>query len=380
MSGYGESSIYCGIMEVMYLGLSNDLISQFVKMTNDSTDKKSGKSHMYATAVKYDGSMYVKIDGSDLLTPVDTSSMLHENDRVIVDISNHNALVSGNISNPSVSNVEIVESENKILLIFKEGYHEGITSVDAEGITVSHTGYKGYTKMSYDGFYLNDGENDVLTCTVDGLTYTGTITGSTINGSMILGGSINIGDDFFVDEKGRITTNSEITAKGGLNTYQDIRGLGDDIISGGLTLVSGVGHVAIRTEDPANSVYLQSASGEVKCTKPASGDEFINLRAYNLLANNEIFANGVSVTSDINRKRDIELYNVDALAEICSTPVYAYHLDVDLDAELKRIGIIMQEAPVDAVDLNGKGVDLYQMVTMIWKAIQQLNNKINGEE
>lgn len=375
------------------MSLSNDLVSQFVKMTNDNAKKNNGKTTTYGSVVEYDGNMYVKLDGSDLLTPVDSSSTLHENDRVLVDIGGHNATVSGNLTSPSVSKVEIIETEDtlryefaegitklelvfmdelaKMELRFKDGYNEGIVSFNKDGVQVSHTAYDGYTKMSNNGFYINDGKNDVLKCNKDGLVYTGTITGSAING-----GTISIGGNFAVSNKGTLTTNSQIIAQGGLYTYQDIRGMDNTADTGGLTLVTGVGHLAVRTENSEHSIYLQPGSGEVKVTGPADPDTFKNLRAYNLLANNAVYANGVQVTSDINRKRDIELYEVDALAEICSTPVYTYHLDTDLDEELKRIGIIMQEAPLDAIDLTGKGVDLYQMTTMLWKAVQQLNEKL----
>ena len=351
-------------------------------MTNDNAKKKNEKTISYGSVVEYDGSMYVKLDGSDLLTPVDSSSTLHEDDRVLVDIGGHNATVSGNLTNPSVSKVEITETEDtlryefakeisRLEFVFKDGYNEGIVSFNKDGVQVSHTAYDGYTKMSNDGFYINDGENDVLKCNKDGLVYTGTITGSVING-----GTISIGGNFAVSNEGTLTTNSQIIAQGGLYTHQDIRGMDNTAKTGGLTLVTGVGHLAVRTENSEHSVYLQPGSGEVKVTAPADPDTFKNLRAYNLLANNAVYANGVQVTSDINRKRDIELYDVDALAEICSTPVYTYHLDIDLDEELKRIGIIMQEAPLDAIDLTGKGVDLYQMTTMLWKAVQQLNEKL----
>ena len=43
-------------------------------MTNDNTKKRSDKTSSYGTAVEYEGTMYVKLDGSDLLTPVDTTS------------------------------------------------------------------------------------------------------------------------------------------------------------------------------------------------------------------------------------------------------------------------------------------------------------------
>ena len=148
------------------------------------------------------------------------------------------------------------------------------------------------------------------------------------------------------------------------------------------------GYGVIRVKD-RNHLYLQTkgntggdTSAEIRCTRYSDSSNYVNIRAYNVCAQNAVYANGVNVSSDINRKRDIELYSTDALQEVCSTPVYAYHLDTDKDEELKRIGIIMQEAPLDAIDLTGKGVDLYQMVTMLWRAVQQqqeIINELKGE-
>ena len=149
---------------------------------------------------------------------------------------------------------------------------------------------------------------------------------------------------------------------------------------------SGLGVVRVKER---NHLYLQTGgntggdtSAEIRCTRCGDPSNYVNIRAYNVCAQNAVYANGVNVSSDINRKRDIELYSTDALHEVCTTPVYTYHLDTDKDEELKRIGIIMQEAPLDAIDLTGKGVDLYQMVTMLWRAVQQqqeIINELKGE-
>lgn len=153
-----------------------------------------------------------------------------------------------------------------------------------------------------------------------------------------------------------------------------------------IQFTSGLGIVRVKER---NHLYLQTGgntggdtSAEIRCTRYTDVSNYVNIRAHNVCAQNAVYANGVNVSSDINRKRDIELYSTDALQEVCSTPVYAYHLDTDKDEELKRIGIIMQEAPLDAIDLTGKGVDLYQMVTMLWRAVQQqqeIINELKGE-
>ena len=64
------------------MDLSNDLISKFVKITNDGNKKETKEGTVYGTTVEYDGAMYVKIDGSDLLTPIDTTADIKEGERV----------------------------------------------------------------------------------------------------------------------------------------------------------------------------------------------------------------------------------------------------------------------------------------------------------
>ena len=98
------------------------------------------------------------------------------------------------------------------------------------------------------------------------------------------------------------------------------------------------------------------------------------------MAQNKVYANGVALTSSRDKKKNVEAYEESALQQILQTKIYRYHLLDDLDEEMKRIGIILQEAPVDAIDIEGVGVDLYQMVAMSWKAIQELKQEIDKRE
>ena len=549
------------------MDLSNDLISKFVKITNDADKQKSKEGTVYGTAVKYDGGMYVKIDGSDLLTPVDTTADIQDNERVTITIKDHNATVTGNITSPSANEgtvtnkvTEAVDGIEDKVMTNVEVLVDGVTSTvsktyqtksdmdnyptttqmdsaisqkaDSITLTVSET-YQ--TKSDMDNYPTTTQMNSAISQKADSITSTVSKTYTTkselnsetsalensistvsqtankvswiiksgtsstnmtltdkvyslvssnislsadkidlhgyvtanenfkidTSGNMtakngtfsgtINGGSIDINGEFKVSTSGALTTESTIAAKGGIYTSQDIRGLDDTYGTGGLTLVSGTGHVCLRSEAVAHSVYIQPASGEALITYPSSNDladlrlkylfseqtngtygnfgslqlyatnpylevmhgygiirvvdrnhlylqtggnaggdtsaeirctgykdvsNYVNIRAHNVCAQNAVYANGVNVSSDRARKRDIELYSTDALHEVCTTPVYTYHLDTDKDEELKRIGIIMQEAPLDAIDLTGKGVDLYQMVTMLWRAVQQQQEMI----
>lgn len=95
------------------MGLSDDLISQFVKVTKDDT-KEVVDTTRYGTTVKYNGDIYVKIDGSDRLTPVNTTIALQPDERVVVDIKNHTATVTGNLSSPSARNVDVQNNSSQI--------------------------------------------------------------------------------------------------------------------------------------------------------------------------------------------------------------------------------------------------------------------------
>ena len=104
------------------MALSNDLISQFVKATKD-TSKPSNEATVYGTIV-YDGKPYVRIDGSDLLTPISTTAGVKDGERVTVLIKNHTAVVTGNVSSPSaqyddVEHVIDEMAEFEILMAYK---------------------------------------------------------------------------------------------------------------------------------------------------------------------------------------------------------------------------------------------------------------------
>lgn len=88
------------------MGLTNEIISQFAKITKD-TKKTNSESTVFGTAVEYDGSMYVRIDGSDLLTPATTTAAIKPGERVTVMIKNHSATITGNITSPSANSSDV---------------------------------------------------------------------------------------------------------------------------------------------------------------------------------------------------------------------------------------------------------------------------------
>lgn len=79
--------------------LPDKLVSQFAKMLKPETSKK--ETTLYGTIVADSESKFVKLDGSDMMTPISTTVDMLEGERVTVLLKNHTAIVTGNISSPA---------------------------------------------------------------------------------------------------------------------------------------------------------------------------------------------------------------------------------------------------------------------------------------
>ena len=97
------------------MALSNNLIDKFVNAVGvDSKDKLKKDGPLYGTIVGQGGSMYVKLDGSEVLTPITTTVEYAEGERVLVNILKHTATVVGNVSSPAVNGGTVKKVEDKI--------------------------------------------------------------------------------------------------------------------------------------------------------------------------------------------------------------------------------------------------------------------------
>lgn len=96
------------------MALSSELISQFVKATKDDSSDDNNESTVYGTVKEYNGKKYVQLDGSDLLTPISSTTDTKADERVTVMIKNHTATVTGNISSPAARTDDVQEIGSKI--------------------------------------------------------------------------------------------------------------------------------------------------------------------------------------------------------------------------------------------------------------------------
>ena len=110
------------------MALSHELISQFAKIVKYDK-KQSAESTVYGTVVTDgNGNKYVKLDGSDQLTPLtdnerpsadSTTASVNDGERVSVLIKNHTATITGNVSSPSVRSDDFKNLDDRVTDIKK---------------------------------------------------------------------------------------------------------------------------------------------------------------------------------------------------------------------------------------------------------------------
>lgn len=94
------------------MALSNEIVSQFAKLTNGNKETEK-EDILYGTVVISDGKKYVRLDGSNMDTPISSTTNIKANDRVMVMIKDHAAIVTGNITSPSADQESVDDLNNK---------------------------------------------------------------------------------------------------------------------------------------------------------------------------------------------------------------------------------------------------------------------------
>ena len=94
------------------MALSNEIVSQFAKLTNGNKETEK-EDILYGTVIISDGKKYVRLDGSNMDTPISSTTNIKANDRVMVMIKDHAAIVTGNITSPSADQESVDDLNNK---------------------------------------------------------------------------------------------------------------------------------------------------------------------------------------------------------------------------------------------------------------------------
>lgn len=95
------------------MSLPSNVISDFCEVVITEDAKPAG-STSYGYAKVVGGQTYVQLDGSDILTPTNTTVAVANGERVLVTIKNHEAVVTGNISNQAASSSSVTSIAGEV--------------------------------------------------------------------------------------------------------------------------------------------------------------------------------------------------------------------------------------------------------------------------
>lgn len=200
------------------MDLSKQLIKDFVEVTGET---KRTDTTVYGTAVENNGVMCVRIDGSDEITPIISTTTVKENERVTVQIKNHQAVVTGNTTNPSIGLIEenglrslIEQTINTIRLEVEDEINDlyaGI-EINTQNISSVVSAQENFSKFQQ---------------TVEGFSFMGN--GGTVK---ISGGDINLTgsitwSDFNAEVQGEIT-DAQTTANSAASVAGDAYDIADE--------------------------------------------------------------------------------------------------------------------------------------------------------
>ena len=131
------------------MDLSRNIIKRYVQVA--SPEKITSNSEtVYGTVVNEGEKLYVKIDGSNILTPVSSTIDIKANDRVLVLVKNHEATVIGSPSSPTARLDELNKLGTEVTE-FKAVATNDLISVNAN-IKNLNTDYGNFKTATADNF------------------------------------------------------------------------------------------------------------------------------------------------------------------------------------------------------------------------------------
>ena len=251
--------------------LPKNLISEFVKVTNNTTKTKT-ETTVYGSIVKDNGATYVKLDGSDVLTPVSTTTDAQTGERVTVMIKNHTATVTGNISSPAARTDDVQQL--------------GIGKLDINSAESTYA--------TIDNLAVANAKISELEATIEDARKTATnfLDFDSANGLQVGDKSGGVWSGF----RARITLSAfDILDKAGdtLASYgAKLIELGKNATDAVIRLCGGNGQIKYVTDSDTSNNYLQISSNKLRL----SSDSMTSLYSSETASSGEVNRSAVNVT------------------------------------------------------------------------------------
>ena len=264
-----------------------------------------------------------------------------------------------------VGKTEVISSINQSA----EAVQINANKISLKGKNINLTGDN--TTISSTNFNVD--KNGNMTC--KNANVSGTITSSNAN---ITGGSIKVGNNFTVNSSGNMTC-SNVNITGGKVTLE-----ADGNDNSKFRIVSS---------DGTKEGYMTS-----DCLRVGAFQQSISLYAFlanpsisladgsgsgTVVASNQITTPKLTQTSLESIKKNINKFTKNATDIINNSDIYEYNLKSDEDTDKKMIGFVIGDkyrTPNEVIDKEGRAVELYSAIGILWKAVQELSARVEQLE
>ena len=245
----------------------------------------------------------------------------------------------------------------------KVGKNEVISRINqsAEAVQISAN------KISLDGKQINlTGDNISIESTNFNVDKDGNMT---CNNANITGGNISLsgGEDI---PKLTISSNSNSQIRTEFSPTRQIvyyRGIGAIQMYAG-TAIIGI----VKYDDPSKKITLNP--------NISSFEDGVNTTT---IQPSGITTPKLTQTSLESIKKNISKFDKNATNIINNSDIYEYNLKSDEDTDKKMIGFVIGDkyrTPNEVIDKEGRAVELYSAIGILWKAVQELSARVEQLE
>jgi len=207
-------------------------------------------------------------------------------------------------------------------------------------------------------------------------------------------GKINLNGAVTANQNFKIKTDGSMEAKNGTFTGGSISLTGGTIDNPRLQVVSSsssstkasIAPDAIRVG--SGRTYLSFASGILNIINNNSSFQMlasssrINAGVDNFYVSGTVHANAYNYDSLESLKKNIKKYDKSVLDIIKNAEIYEFNFKTEDDKTSKHIGFIIPDeggdfyTPNEVIAKDGKGIDAYNMASILWKAVQEQQEQI----